>query len=563
MLRNGRNQAKVVYETLIKQITRQQPRHGMATSTNKKSEKINKTGSELPLPDETLNANYLARTLGSNYRIWSAALEKHPELKTLKRKDFMNSYDTLKSLAYSVDDIVARPMIIYYGASTLSNRHSVLLECGFQQVTIQTLAKYVTVINKPINMLKSHRFIPYDINVVKRLSECFTWVDQPEQELASTDESITLKALRQNLLNAYLRQRLQMDEADLQKLWRVYSRVRHKSFQSVQAIIELLTTELKFPIERIRKNSFLLHADADNVRRILKEIPFIEKQDIRDIGYKRPKILMSNCDSLKQTLHHVRSFGISEDSVLRCLEILTLGPDTVLERLKDLNEIDEFQVLGTNPRVLRLVHYQNKARLRLDYLNQLKVRCASLHILSCGSEAFAKFARDGSDRTKGRDIVVYLGNVLKKDEQVLRNLLSRHPNWCHIPVLHVKQCLEFLLSKKFKIEDIFRNIHLLLYPIKRIEEKLVLLHSAEALEELQLPASNVHVLSNTEILTLILYLIESEFHFTGDGIWTEQHTHHVENFNNLLPDFPESLNKVYKYGVKPSSEKLAMQEHLL
>lgn len=48
-----------------------------------------------------------------------------------------------------------------------------------------------------------------------------------------------------------------------------------------------------------------------------------------------------------------------------------------------------------------------------------------------------------------------------------------------------------------------------------------------------------------------MYLIESEFHFTGDGIWTEHHTQHVENFNNLLPDFPESLNKIYKYGNQP------------
>lgn len=76
-----------------------------------------------------------------------------------------------------------------------------------------------------------------------------------------------------------------------------------------------------------------------------------------------------------------------------------------------------------------------------------------------------RFARDGSDRTKGRDIVVFLSNIFAKDEQELRLLLSRHPNWCHIPVLHVKQCLEYLLSKKFKQEDILKNIHLLLYPM--------------------------------------------------------------------------------------------------
>ncbi|EDW68427.1 transcription termination factor 5, mitochondrial [Drosophila virilis] len=555
MLRGSQNQALLLVRSL-NYITRGLTTVKKTASKEEKAKSKNGNGLEVPV-EESLNPNYLARTLGSNYRTWAAALEKHPELKTVKRKDLLNSYETLKSLKYSVDDIVTKPMIIYYGASTLSNRHSVLIECGFQNVKIPTLFKYITVINKPIDMLKGHSYIPYDVNVSQRLAACFTNVQLPDDgQLA--DESITLKLLRQTLLNAYLRERLQMDDADLQKMWRVYSRVRHKSFRSVQDIIELLTTVFKFPLERIRKNIFLLHADADNVRRIHREIPTIYGQDIRDIGYRRPKILMSTCDSLKQTLQHVRSFGITEDAVLRCLEVLTLGPDTVLERLRDLNEIEEFQVLGSNPRVLRLVHYQNKARLRLDYLNQLKVRCASLHILSCGSETFAKFARDGSDRTKGRDIIVYLGNILLKDEQVLRNLLSRHPNWCHVPVLHVKQCLEYLLSKRFKLNEIFNNIHLLLYPIKRIEEKLLQLQAAEAMEELQLPVADVHALSNNEILTLILYLIESEFHFTGDGIWTEQHTHHVENFNNLLPDFPESLNKVYKYGVRPS-EKLSMQ----
>lgn len=241
-------------------------------------------------------------------------------------------------------------------------------------------------------MLKAHNCIPYDVNVPERLMKCFTTVQLNNFHLQEhLDESVTLKTLRQNLLNAYLRERLQMEDADLQKLWRVYGRVRHKSFRSVQDIVELLTTVFKFPAERLRKNSFLLHGDADNVRRILKEIPTINDQDIRDIGYRRPKILMSTCDGLKQTLEHVKSFGIKEDAVLRCLEVLTLGPDTVLERLRDLNEIEQFQVLGSNPRVLRLVHYQNKARLRLDYLNQLRVRCASLHILSCGSEAFAKW----------------------------------------------------------------------------------------------------------------------------------------------------------------------------
>lgn len=78
---------------------------------------------------------------------------------------------------------------------------------------------------------------------------------------------------------------------------------------------------------------------------------------------------------------------------------------------------------------------------------------------------FPRFARDGTDRTKGRDIVVYLSNVIKKDENAIRSLLSRHPNWCHIPVIHIKQCFDFLKGLEFTNEDIYKNIHLLLYPM--------------------------------------------------------------------------------------------------
>lgn len=98
----------------------------------------------------------------------------------------------------------------------------------------------------------------------------------------------------------------------------------------------------------------------------------------------------------------------------------------------------------------------------------------------------------------------------------------------------------------------FINVIILILFRQRIEEKLIELHEPECLEELQLPVDNIYDLDNNETLTLILYLIECEFHFTGDGIWTEQQTQPVENFNNLIPDFPESLNKVYKYGMKPS-----------
>lgn len=319
-------------------------------------------------------------------------MEKHPELKTIRQREIQNSSETLKSLNFTIDDILLKPMILYYNTTTLENRHEVMRECGFHAISITLLSKYITVMNKTVEYHKSHCHLKYELNVLEKLKECFHNMQLEMQADINwaNHEMWELKTLRQQVLNCYFRQRLDMNQADIDKLWKVYSRIRHKSFRSVQAMVEVLVNELNFPKERILKNAYLLHGDAENVKRIINEIKTIDNHDIKEIVYRRPKILMSSCDALLKTMEHIKSFGIGENAIIRCLEVLTLGPDTIMSRLKDLNEIEEFKVLGTNPRVLRLVHYQNKARLRLEYLNQLKVRCASLHILSCGSEAFAK-----------------------------------------------------------------------------------------------------------------------------------------------------------------------------
>lgn len=187
--------------------------------------------------------------------------------------------------------------------------------------------------------------------------------------------------------------------------------------------------------------------------------------DIREILLRRPKILMSNCSSIQKILQHFKDFEIPDSAIIRCLEVLTLGPDTVHKRLTDLHKVSEFKVLCTHPRILRLVHYQTKAQTRLDYLNQLKVKCFSLHVLSSSSDTFEKYAREGVDRTKGKDVVQYLSKILHKDENELRNSLSRHPNWCHVSLLSVKASLDYLKYKKFEREEIYNNIHVLLYPM--------------------------------------------------------------------------------------------------
>lgn len=62
----------------------------------------------------------------------------------------------------------------------------------------------------------------------------------------------------------------------------------------------------------------------------------------------------------------------------------------------------------------------------------------------------------------------------------------------------------------------------------------------------------INSLSKTKILTLVLYYIESEFHFTGNGTWTEEQSQPIDHVNNS--SFPHSSHgRIYNYGLKDLS----------
>jgi hypothetical protein len=362
-----------------------------------------------------------------------------------------------------------------------------------------------------------------------------------------------LNAIREIVMNQYLKTRLGFSNEDISKLWKVYSRLRHRSLDSIVQVLDLLQNELNFTTDKIKKNGFLLYASAENIRSILT-IPSVADVPMTEFLLQRPKIAMQNADSVRKIIDHIVSFDIPENRILKCIEILTLGPETVHERLVQLQKVKEFHVLCGHPRVLRLIHYQNKAKTRLEYLKQMKVKCASLHVLSATSETFEKYARDGIDRTKGRDIVHYIAKTFKMPNDDARRVLARHPNWCHVPVLSIKASMDYLIYKKFTPAEIAENLMLLLYPVQRIEQKLSALMEWQNENDDSKMISGVALseISKSKLLNLCLYFIEAEYHFSGDGLWSLDldRMKQTDVISPAIMDFPKTLTKVYRYGKK-------------
>jgi hypothetical protein len=84
-------------------------------------------------------------------------------------------------------------------------------------------------------------------------------------------------------------------------------------------------------------------------------------------------------------------------------------------------------------------------------------------ILALFSFSLCRYVQEGSDRTKGNDVIKFLSFELDASDIRIRKLLHRHPYWCHVPLITVRNTLHFLLNRGFTRHHILFNIHALLY----------------------------------------------------------------------------------------------------
>lgn len=457
---------------------------------------------------------------------------------------------TLKYLRYtrghSPHEIIDRPTSILISPITYKNREKVFEECLFKNVQLFLFVRFVSLMNKKLSILKAHDFIHPSSNVQENLIK---QLDVPVK-IKTLPDDIELNILRREVMNEYLKVKLGMNNEEISHAREIYVRLKHRSLTSIVQVLDVLINEIGFTTKKIIKNGFVIHASADNIRGIVKEIPKIGNSEIKKILLERPKIMMQSYKTIKTTINHIKSFNIAEESIEKCLEVLTLGPDTVYDRLAELNSIKEFQVHFSNPRILKLIHYKNKVRSRLEYLKSLKIRCYSIHLLSASSDAFEKFAYDGLDKTKGVDTLDYLSHVFKVDTMTIRSHLKLHPNWLQAPIVEIKNTYDYLRSLDYTQQEIYDNLVILLYPITRLQPKLneLIAWKEENDENRKISDVEVKNISKTKLLSLCVYFIESEYHYTGDGLFE------VQKFDRnqepiVFTELPKNTCN-YRYGLK-------------
>ncbi|XP_067014472.2 transcription termination factor 5, mitochondrial [Anabrus simplex] len=473
------------------------------------------------------NAEILRILLGCSHEESSDILSKNVPLQKLDHGVLERSIQMLKKFGIQPEEIKERPQVMFIHPATIEHHSMVLEEGGFQKISVTLLTSYFQIIKKRISLLKAHKLISAETDVLESFLSYLEPIPahiSPISHDAFKTDSTMFRNVYDAVLRHYLMWRLEIGPEELNRICRTHARIKHRSLRHLRRTLQILEEDLGFTKEKICKNGYLIHSHPDNVLNTLQNIESLGGMEIKSVLEKYPKIAMVSTDTLIKTNQYLKEFGIPDSAIQRCMHIFTLSSESVRQRLKNLKEVPEFEPLSSHPRILRLVHYQHKALTRLDYLQEQRVRCASLHLLSAPRAYFEKYTNIGEDRTRGLDIVHYLGDTLGISSSVLRKDLSHHNLWYHVPLLVVSTTLNFLLDKGFTKEEVGNNIQLLLYPRERVEQELEMLPKREEIVQAQELCSQktgeVPAITPNIRLALCLYYIERVHHFSGDGIWS-------------------------------------------
>jgi len=345
-----------------------------------------------------------------------------------------------------------------------------------------------------------------EINVQQRLADILN------VELYPCKEDFSLTMIRLHVLQLFYSQNGLMTSEKFYDAMKRYPQVKHIPYRTIKETTKLFVDESWIPKDRFVDFFRVLKPDPDNVREVLSLKP-IGGMDIKDIIRTTPYLLSTPYKSIQNILTLLKNFGFPEETIKKCFSVLTLNPRTVRDRLNGINSRKEFMTMKYHPNILKLICYQIKANTRLSQFHLVDKKCISLSVLTGREANFLRYISNDGDKYDWRTCVLFLSKTFNEDRNDVKREISKHPYWLYIPISDMKQTIDTLMHAKFELQDIYSNIHIILYSGELILNRINKLNETQ-----QINGSDPKSLQ----LKLVLYQIEAEFHFTGDGVWEDR-----------------------------------------
>ncbi|CAK1599771.1 unnamed protein product [Parnassius mnemosyne] len=489
-----------------------------------------------------------------------ALKRRHPNLDRISQEQIEYVLQILNKFGITAIEACHNPHVFCMNPISMENYGDILKECGFIKILPDYIIRYHTIVrSRTIAYLKKEGLLRQDLNLEEVLQNCFLdWPKNQKHLNEFSDSSTSILTVRTSVLEKYLQWRLSVTTDEFKKYCRNYLPLRHRPMCDISEALNIAQNEIKFNVDSIRRNGFIISSDPTNTKLILENVKTLAGYDIREAIRIEPAILKNNYNSLLEIKNILQTNGISEEAQRICLKVYCMCPQTIQERLEQLKELKEYQILSTNPRVLSLVVHKRKMLSRLEKIQSAKKQCYSLNHLVASTKVFNNYINSFGNKVCGRDIAVLISSCIqtkqvknydssatnKENEQsTLRKAivqqLKKHKYWLHSSLYIINENLQYL-NEIFYGDVIVNNCQILLYPLTETKQYLEFFLMKRKHNE----AKNIDVeldgcynnlsysdLTDNQILSLVLYEIEKRYHFSGDGIWSKQDGAKTESSN--------------------------------
>lgn len=479
-------------------------------------------------PKRSKASNKLCNLLDINESRAEYICLKYPVINKLEEERLKCLITTVNEIGLNIDTLTEDPLLFSILPITLKNRYKVLNECGVKRITSEEIINYLPIMKrKTIGELRSLNLIPDFVNVENQLASYMTqWPTSLTTLIYGNVNNVTLYSLRLKIIQRYLELVLDLSKEEFFRGLKTYPTIKHRPLKAINETLTILQSEIMMTTQKIKNNLYLVHVDPENLKKIIHQFRSIGGIDIKEVIRLHPKLATKNYSTLVEIRKILHEYGISNEAQVRCFDIYTLGPNTVRERIEKAKQTPEFNTFFSHPRFLKMIHYNTKAIKRMMTLYDNNKKCLSLNILSGSSAHFETFEKAPGDRLgKGKDLIFCISQCLqeKYSSSEIRNSLKRHPFWINIPLVQVKMVYE-KLTKEFSSSDIYENCPILLYPWNKIKDTLNLL-KVQDFKRIK-PYIHDHIdvtkLNKSQKLSMVLYLLEKNHYFTGNGVWSEE-----------------------------------------
>ncbi|GJQ86720.1 hypothetical protein Trydic_g14790 [Trypoxylus dichotomus] len=430
------------------------------------------------------------------------------------------AFSFLKSFGYSKEDILTHPNILKKTRRKLQEERLVLEEAGFSDLSLWTLSHFRKLMTKSIRTLKGLNLIPPQVNVPRQLVS-YVNPKPSDFDVSNYTDGDILNQVHGMVVKQYLEWRLEATSDEIETLFRVYrGTLRYKSIRWLCENIEF-ALELGFTPRKLLGFGYLLSNDPNIPKEVLKEMPTLAGVDMRVMMRRFPKLVTISLKHYLKIYDILKEEGIPDSTIRKQMNIFSLSPLTIKARFNELKEVPEMNVLRQSPRILRLILHYNRAKSRLSFMHQLQLKCATMCLLVAEHDSephFNHHVRNTKDMNVLNDILTLLKHMLNTDTPAIEYNLKKHPFYLQIPLVNIEKTCKHV-QKSFSNHSIIKVLPILLYPSEKIDDALNQIKSLTDLPQTRL--------TEAKRLNLALYLIEKNYHFSGDGVWENCET--VEN----------------------------------